>query len=118
MSSGSTYEAELAGTTVCTQYDQTNVTGTVDLGGATLSTLLLNGFVGAQGNTFTIVSNDGVDAISGTFNGLAEGSTFTVGETVFRISYVGGDGNDVALTVQIYPLCRIRAYVSSQQTPC
>lgn len=103
LTSGSTYEVEIAGTTVCTQYDQTNVTGTVDLGGATLNTLLLNSFTGSQGNTFTIVNNDGADAVTGTFSGLAEGASITVGGTVFRISYVGGDGNDVVLTITNNP---------------
>ncbi len=98
--SGSAYDVEIAGTTVCTEYDQLRVTGTVDLGGATLNTSLLNGFVPAIGNTFTVIANDGADAVTGTFSGLVEGATFTVGSTVFKISYVGGDGNDVVLTVQ------------------
>lgn len=101
---GSTYEVEIAGATVCSQYDQSNITGSVNLGGATLSTQLLNGFVGDKGNTFTIVNNDSTDAVTGIFNGLAEGSTFTVGGTIFKISYVGGDGNDVVLTIQNSPV--------------
>ena len=34
----------------------------------------------------------------GTFSGLPEGSTLTVGAAHFRISYVGGSGNDVTLS--------------------
>ena len=44
------------------------------------------------------IANDGGDAVSGTFNGLPEGSPFTVSGTTFLISYQGGSGsNDVVL---------------------
>jgi autotransporter-associated beta strand protein len=94
LTAASTLAIEINGATVGTQYDQVNVTGTVNLGGATLSVTL--GFVPAAGTVFTIVNNDGADAVTGTFAGLAEGATFTVGGTQFRISYVGS--NDVTLT--------------------
>ena len=96
--SGSTFAVELNGTTVGTQYDQLNVTGTVALGNAVLSTAL--GFTPANGDTFTIINNDDSDAITGTFNGLAEGASLTIDGTPFTISYLGGtNGNDVVLTV-------------------
>lgn len=101
--SGSAYDFELGGTTECTQYDRINVTGTVNLGDGTLNTLIINDFKPAVGDTFTIISNDGTDAVTGTFNGMAQGATFTVDGTVFAISYTGGDGNDVVLTVQSVP---------------
>ena len=50
-----------------------------------------------------IIKNDLADATGGTFKGLAEGATFTVSGYVFKISYVGGDGNDVVLSVQSVP---------------
>ncbi len=96
-SSGSNFDVELNGTTVGTQYDQLNVTGSVSLGNAKLNTSL--GFVPVNGDKFTIINNDGKDAVTGTFNGLAEGGSFTVSSTRFVISYVGGSGNDVVLTV-------------------
>ncbi len=97
--SGSAYEFEVGGITECSEYDQTRVTGTVTLGDGTLSTVLYNGFKPAKGQTYRIIDNDGNDPVSGTFNTLAEGATFTTGGAVFKISYVGGDGNDVVLTV-------------------
>lgn len=100
LAAGSALDEELGGTTACSGYDQTNVTGTVTLGGATLNTTLYGGFVPAVGNAFTIISNDGTDAVSGTFNGLAEGATFTVTGVTYTITYQGGDGNDVVLTVK------------------
>lgn len=52
----------------------------------------------AAGATFTIIDQAGGAAVSGTFAGLPEGSTIIAGGTTYRISYVGGDGNDVVLT--------------------
>ena len=37
--------------------------------------------------------------VSGTFAGLPEGSTVSSGGTTWQISYAGGDGNDVTLTL-------------------
>lgn len=105
---GGTFEVELGGTTAGNGdgfYDQLNVTGTVDLGGATtLSVSHWNNFRPSVNNTFTIINNDGADVVSGTFQGLAEGSTVTVDGIVYSISYVGGDGNDVVLTATTVPL--------------
>ena len=98
-----TYQAEIGGTNACTDYDQLKVTGTVDLTGSTLTTTLYNGFKPSAGQTYTIISNDGTDAVTGTFNGLAEGATFSVGGYVFKVTYKGGDGNDVVLSVVSVP---------------
>ncbi len=98
---GAFFEAELGGTKPGTGgYDQISVNGKVVLGGATLEVSLLDTFVPKAGNTFTIIDNDGVDAVVGTFAGLSEGATFAVGGATFSITYVGGDGNDVVLNVQ------------------
>ena len=101
-----TYQAELGGTTACSGYDQLKVTGTVTLSDsnpATLTVSLYNGFKPKVGNTFTIIDNDASDAVTGTFNNLPEGATFTVSGYVFKITYKGGDGNDIVLTVQSVP---------------
>ncbi len=101
--SGSTFDVEIGGTTPGNGagfHDQLNVTGTVALGGATLVTSSFGGFVPTDGDTFVIINNDGGDAVSGTFAGLAEGATITnfLGNGIdATISYVGGDGNDVVL---------------------
>jgi hypothetical protein len=97
------YQAEIGGTTACTGYDQINVTGAVDVSNGTLNVSLYNGFKPAEGQTYTIINNDATDAVTGPFTGMAEGSTFTVSGYVFKISYVGGDGNDVVLTVLTAP---------------
>jgi autotransporter-associated beta strand protein len=86
---------QLNGTTAATSHDQIEVVGTVSLNG----TLHVNpGFTPVVGDTFTIIANDGTDAIGGTFAGLPEGGTFTTNATTYRITYRGGTGNDVVLT--------------------
>lgn len=117
LSSGNTvisgnFDVEIGGTTACTGYDQLQVTGTVNVTGATLNTSLFDDFVPEVDNTFTIILNDAADAVTGTFAGLAEGATFEVGRVTFSISYVGGDGNDVVLTVE-----EVTAVAGSKSAP-
>jgi autotransporter-associated beta strand protein len=98
MNDGATYAFELGGKTACTQYDQIKVTGTVQVGG-TLNVSLYNGFKPVAGQKYVIISNDGTDALTSSFTDLSEGDTITLGDYKFTISYKGGDGNDVELTV-------------------
>ena len=86
----------LNGTTAGTGYDQINVTGKVNLAGATLDVNLT--FPPAIGSVFTLIQNDGTDAVVGTFAGLQDGGTLVLNAMTFQISYVGGTGNDVVLT--------------------
>jgi autotransporter-associated beta strand protein len=55
------------------------------------------GYHPVVGTTFTVIDNDGTDAVVGTFNGYPEGHTFVMAGHVFKITYTGGDGNDVVL---------------------
>ena len=55
-------------------HDRLDVTGTVDLTGATIAASLIGGFNPALGATFTIIANDGSEAVTGTFAGLANGA--------------------------------------------
>ncbi len=96
LSSGSTASMEIDGTVAGTGYDQIAVTGTVTINGATLSTVF--GYTSTTGTSYTLIDNDGADAVTGTFSGLAEGATLTAGVRTYKISYAGGDGNDVTLT--------------------
>lgn len=102
---GGQLSIEINGTTVCTEYDQQTVTGTVSLGAnvTTLTVTKLSGYNAKVDDKFTIIDNDGSDAVSSTFKGLAEGATFTSDGVTYKISYVGGDGNDVVLTVTAIP---------------
>jgi hypothetical protein len=89
LNAGDVLEIEIDGTTPCTQHDQFIVTGTVTLGGATLS-LPLGMFVISTGDAITVI--DGSSAIVGTF---AEGNFATDGTNTYYVSYTG---NDVVLT--------------------
>ncbi len=96
LAAGSILTIEIDGTTVGAQYDQVNVTGGVALGNADLN--VVTAFTPSAGQMFTIIANDLSDPVAGAFSGLPEGSIVAAGATRFRISYVGGSGNDVTLT--------------------
>lgn len=77
-----------------------SVTGTVTLGG----TLSLSQITSAVlGQTYILLNNDGSDAIVGTFAGLGEGTALSLDGFDFRVSYRGGTGNDLTLTVLKVP---------------
>ncbi len=79
-------------------HDQLDVRGTVALAGR-LEVSLINGFAPSGNQPFVIVNNDATDAVSGIFTGLPEGGVVSApGGSQFKISYVGGNGNDVTLT--------------------
>jgi hypothetical protein len=88
-------EVALNGLGAGTGYDQLAVTGDVSLGG---SLSVLSGFDATAGDQFLILDNQGTAPIAGNFLGLPEGATFTAGSEQYRISYLGGSGNDVVLT--------------------
>ncbi len=95
LESASTLEVELNGLTAGSQYDQLLFSGgswSLTLNNPVLNVVL--GFTPAYGDTFQIVS--GFSTVSGTFNGLPNGSTFTVGSTLFQIDY---NSSDITLTV-------------------
>ncbi len=51
------------------------------------------------GTVFSVITNNGAAAITGTFSNLADGGTITIGSNTFQANYEGGDGNDLTLTV-------------------
>ncbi|OYV04306.1 MAG: hypothetical protein CFE26_17620, partial [Verrucomicrobiales bacterium VVV1] len=53
----------------------------------------------AAGTSFRILNKTSAGAISGTFAGKPEGSVFSDDGYPWIISYLGGDGNDVVLTL-------------------
>jgi hypothetical protein len=88
----------LNGTVPGVSHDQLSVTGTVSIdGSASMYTIL--GFTPTLGQTFVVVENDGADPVVGTFSGLPEGATINLNANELQISYVGGSGNDIVLTV-------------------
>ncbi len=102
--SGGTLAVDITGATAGTGYDVVAVTGTVDVSSATISAT--HNYTPGSGDTYTIITNDAADAITGTFSGLAEGSTVTASgnSTVLTASYIGGTGNDFTLTAPTNPV--------------
>jgi YVTN family beta-propeller protein/autotransporter-associated beta strand protein len=92
MAPGSVLLIDLCGPVAGSDYDQLAVSGAATLNDATL-TIRPRGQLPA-GASFTILTN-----ASGCFAGLPEGSVAVVGARRFHITYRGGGGSDVVLTV-------------------
>jgi hypothetical protein len=95
--SGDDLAIVINGTTVDTQYQQLNVVGRVNVTGVDL--VISGSHVPSLGQRFTIVNNDSSDPVIGIFNGPATITNFLGSGLNAIISYTGGDGNDVVLTV-------------------
>jgi autotransporter-associated beta strand protein len=96
------YAVELNGTSATS--DQTHVTGTVTINPATTLAVIMTGTLSA-GQRYFIAINNGVDAITGTFFGLAQDTVIgNYDGTDLKISYTGDSvtnavtgGNDIVL---------------------
>jgi alpha-tubulin suppressor-like RCC1 family protein len=102
LQSGSTLNLKLNGTSAGTNHDRLTVNGTVDLGNSTL--LGTVNYSALTSDKLFILLNDGSDPITGTFNGLSNGSQVQLGSYFANISYFGDStslalsgGNDVVL---------------------
>jgi hypothetical protein len=97
--SGSDFQADLFGSTnPGVNYDQLKVSTPPDLSGAAL--YVTPAYSAAVGETFVIITNTGAAPFTTTFPGFPEGKVivFASPPNEFRLSYVGGNGNDVTLT--------------------
>ncbi len=94
LDSGSTFEVELNGLAVGTEYDRLAMGPGTALTLTNPTLLVQLGFSPALDDTFLIVA--GFSSLSGTFNGLPDNATFTAGGTDFRIDY---NSSDITLTV-------------------
>ena len=102
-SAGSNFNLEVNGVTSAgTDYDQLNVTGSVNID--PVANLVVSGTITGTppGAGFVIINNDGADAVTGNFAGLPNGAAVSVNGQDFLIFYNGGDGNDVSLVENIY----------------
>ncbi len=96
-SNTSTAMFHLDGISPVTQYAQIQAPA-VTVSQAVLGLALKDGYKPPLNGSFLLVNNTGTQPITGTFDGLPEGSILTVGKYTFKVSYVGGDGNDLVLT--------------------
>lgn len=90
------------GTTLALPLNATNnygklvVTGTANLGGATLA-VSLGAAPDQQGFEYVIIRKDSVNPVTGTFASSTIVPTFGGREYPLHVNYAGGDGNDVSL---------------------
>ncbi len=98
LSSGSTFVVEVNGATAGTQYDQVDVTGSVTLGGATLSTS--GTITSSPGQEIVLIKNDGTEAVTGTFSGYAEGSNVTSTGSLSKSPTLAGRGGTTSLSLR------------------
>jgi fibronectin-binding autotransporter adhesin len=86
---------ELNGTVAGAGYDQLRVAGDVKLQQSKLS--LAAGFVPSTNDVFVVLEKTTPGPIDGFFLNANEGAILGVGIHQYRITYQGGDGNDVVL---------------------
>jgi hypothetical protein len=91
---------DVSGNSALHSLGELHVTGNVTLTNSTLALHLPADFDADVNTAFTVIDNDAADLVSGTFAGLPEGAPLTIGRFTFQISYVGGSGNDVVLTLE------------------
>jgi regulation of enolase protein 1 (concanavalin A-like superfamily) len=104
---GSKLNIDIDGLTLHTEYKQLTVIGGINLNDAELS-FAESTYSPSGGDAFIIVDNDDSDPVTGTFNGLPEGASipnFLGSLLTASISYMGGDGNDVVITVMPNVVC-------------
>jgi len=98
LQSGAELRVRVGGTTAGSLYDQVSLAGQLNLTDAILTVVATSTMQGGQA---TIVNSIGPETIGGTFSGLAEGATVTFDASgrigTAKITYVGGNGNDVVL---------------------
>jgi autotransporter-associated beta strand protein len=100
MNSGSFYACQIH--TVTGSADKVVANG-VTLNNAALSLTGLGSTALPAGTSFVIIDNTSASAVVGTFSNLAEGATITLGANTFTLTYQGGTGNDVVLTIPVPP---------------
>jgi hypothetical protein len=108
LAANSNFRVDINGTAVGTGYDQIHMnTGATTITGSNL--VVTVGTTLSVGQTFTILNKVAAGAITGTF---AQGSTVVGSDgTVFSVSYTGGDGNDIVLTVTAAPVPELSTWM-------
>lgn len=100
LDAASTFVVRASGTTPgngSSGYSQLNVAAGANLGSASLSLSIGGGYSPAPGDSLAILRTNG--GVTGTFNGLPEGSHLSLGAgRDFRITYQADSGTDVVLT--------------------
>ncbi|MCP4542747.1 MAG: hypothetical protein GY832_36960, partial [Chloroflexi bacterium] len=105
--SGSTLPVVIGGTEPGESHDTWTVMGanhTVTLTGVALDLSLADGYTPTPGDAYVLIDNeDAGSGVVGTFADLPEGTVVTLGGVPCRLTYAGGDGNDVVLAANAVP---------------
>ena len=97
LTSGVTVALDILGAAPGTLHDALRVTNGVTLNNAVLT--LTGNFTAPTSTQFVVIDNQAAGPVVGTFSGLAEGGVFTAANGLsYKITYLGGNGNDVVLT--------------------
>ncbi|HYC37882.1 MAG TPA: PxKF domain-containing protein, partial [Usitatibacter sp.] len=99
---GSSVQVRLNGAAPGAGYDRINVSGGVSIAPNTFLGITMSpSFVPTKGESYIFIDNASSDPIVGTFNGYPEGAIVTLQAVYpFKVSYMGGDGNDFVLISQ------------------
>lgn len=89
---------DLSGGIAGLEHDQLIVHNDLNLGGATVN-FSLGEFVPNGIESFTLISKQSDGAIAGVFGNYGEGSAVNLSGVSYLLSYAGGSGNDVVLTL-------------------
>jgi autotransporter-associated beta strand protein len=100
-SSNTLFGFTLNGANAGTEHDQLKVAGSLTLDRPRFSPQMR--FAPQISQSLILIDNDGTDPVIGMFSGLPEGALVVQSNMPFRISYAGGDGNDVSLTRIVAP---------------
>jgi len=100
MNAGSGLTLDVGGSDNCDDRDQLIVQGDVTLGGD-LELNLNPEFTPASDQELILISKVSAGSISGEFNALPQGTVVDWPGGSMRITYIGGDGNDVALVASL-----------------
>jgi len=97
---GSEFHVDINGSTAGTLYDQLFIGSAMEIHDSLLSILLADNFAPSAGQQFMLIDNRRAAQylVAGQFASLPEGAAIDLPTASFRISYIGGDGNDVVLT--------------------
>ncbi|HVX59378.1 MAG TPA: autotransporter-associated beta strand repeat-containing protein, partial [Pirellulales bacterium] len=97
--SGTSFDVEINGTTVGTQYDQLNVTGTAALGGANLN--LSGSYTPAVSDSFTIIQTS--VGVTPQFAGLPQGADVFLNLQPLTVDYTANSSKNVVLSFDSTP---------------
>ena len=92
----STLRIEIEGDQSYVKHDQIVVNGAVVISD-NVNLEVVATLEGELGMHVNFIHNDGTDEIDGVFSGLEENATIAVGAMDYPVSYMAGDGNDIAV---------------------